>query len=727
MQTTSATWKALWAAGAAWLETRATIAGTVYTQMSNPVITRALTQSGMNIGNAVSATCQVSILTGNAIPRAAAVVIEQRLNDGTTASEWLPAGTFYISRRTRDAVTGLLNLECYDTLLKANAIWEPASSTTWPQTMGDVATALAALLGVALDSRTSIKTGAAYVIEKPDAGTTIHDVLGRIAAANGGNWIITPAGELRLVPLVSAAGAASATTNVIDVTGVTGAVMVYSAAAVTGIRYQTDGEPVVLGDETGIVIEADVGAAIASDLYDDLIGMTYQAYSLNGAIYDPAAELGDFVRGGANGEVSGVLYAEAAVLAMAFRGDISAPESGEMADEYPYIGASEKALTAAKVFAAQQVAALDGSLDQTSVFNRLTGNGAAQGLYMVNGQLYVNMSYARSGTLILGGLNNQDGTLEVHDANDNIIVVLDNTGADITDGSVTTYSSDRQIRALLSDGSLVFQVYEGAVQPIGWNNTLAINSDGTIQARTGRVYLLNKNYGGAADTDWSSVDIYKDFNGTSHIRLITRTLNAASGIRVDYDGISFSFSDADGTTDYTIAKEVSNNPLSIGNGGTGANTAAGALAALGGVSSSDTIDIAHGGTGETTAAGALAALGAYSNANAASNVSLFNTTTDVVSNSSVSLTPTENPRNFKMLVFNCTTSSSNSGGTRGQLLFPVVNPNDARHFALQCGSTLGYIRVQIQNNSNDIVVLTTGGFDHLYVTGIYGMFRIANN
>ncbi|MBQ3268892.1 MAG: hypothetical protein IJH09_03130 [Clostridia bacterium] len=435
MQTTSAVWKALWAAGNAWLETRATIAGTVYTEMSNPVISRALTQYGLSIGNAVSATCQFSILTGASIPRAAEVVIEQRLNDGTTASEWLPAGTFYVSHRTRDAVTGLLTLECYDALLKANALWEPPSGA-WPRTMESVATALSALLGAALDSRTAIRTGAAYVIEKPEPGTTIHDVLALIAAANGGNWIITPAGKLRLVPVVSAAGAASATEDVIDVRGVTGAVTVHAAGAVTGVRYQTDGEPVVLGDETGIVIEADVGAAIASDLYDGLNGVTYQAYSLNGAIYDPAAELGDYVRGGANAEVSGVLYGETVTLGLAFRGNISAPEAGELSDEYPYIGASAKTLTAAKVYAARQVAALDDSLDQESVFNRLTGNGAAQGIYIVDGQLYVNMSYARSGTLVLGGLNDANGLLQVLDAAGNVIGTWNNAGLTMDKGRI---------------------------------------------------------------------------------------------------------------------------------------------------------------------------------------------------------------------------------------------------------------------------------------------------
>ena len=259
MQTTSAAWKALWASGNARLQTRAVIAGNEYTQMSNPVIVRALTQQGLGVGNAVSATCQFSILTGDALPRAAAVLIEQRLTDGVTFSEWLPAGTFYISRRTRDAVTGILTLECYDALLKANGEM-PAGGVTWPRPMANVAADIALLLGVSLDGRTSIRTGAAYVIEAPEPGTTIHDVLARIAAANGGNWIITPAGDLRLVPVISASGAEAATQDAVDVEGVTGAVTVHAAGAVTGVRYSVDGEWVVLGDETGIVLEADVGA-----------------------------------------------------------------------------------------------------------------------------------------------------------------------------------------------------------------------------------------------------------------------------------------------------------------------------------------------------------------------------------------------------------------------------------------------------------------------------------
>lgn len=57
-------------------------------------------------------------------------------------------------------------------------------------------------------------------------------------------------------------------------------------------------------------------------------------------------------------------------------------------------------------------------LDQTTVFNKLTNDGALQGLFMENGQLYINMSYLKSGTIIVGGTDNQNGVLEIRNSSD---------------------------------------------------------------------------------------------------------------------------------------------------------------------------------------------------------------------------------------------------------------------------------------------------------------------
>lgn len=401
MQTTSQTWKTLWAAGNAAVDARATINGVVYTDIA-PQITRAAMQQGLNVGNVVSACCVVAIRTTNAIPRSASVLVEMRLNDGTTQSEWLPSGTFYISRRSRDPVSGILTLECYDALLKANANMPAQSTGYWPRAMASLASDIATAMGVTIDSRSTIATGAIYVVGEPAAGTAMRDLLGYIAAANGGNWIMTPDNKLRLVPILDAADAEEATDDVVDVPYVLGSVYVGDAAEITGIRY-TAGEalPVLIGDETGIVLDVSMSYGLAAALAAQLIGLTYQPFTLGRAIYTPAAEIGDYiVRADSFGSV---LYSETVTLGGGYVSDCAAPDPAEIADEYPYPGASEKALMQAKAYTVEAVDdaidTYDTSLTQQAVFNKLTDNGEAQGILLYDGQLYINASYMNVGEL----------------------------------------------------------------------------------------------------------------------------------------------------------------------------------------------------------------------------------------------------------------------------------------------------------------------------------------
>ena len=86
-------------------------------------------------------------------------------------------------------------------------------------------------------------------------------------------------------------------------------------------------------------------------------------------------------------------------------------------------GANEKAEEAN-----QSVENLDQSLNQQEIFDRLTNNGAAQGIYLTNGQLYISFSYARGGILRLGDQNNGDGEMEVYDSAGNLIGKWDMDG-----------------------------------------------------------------------------------------------------------------------------------------------------------------------------------------------------------------------------------------------------------------------------------------------------------
>lgn len=87
--------------------------------------------------------------------------------------------------------------------------------------------------------------------------------------------------------------------------------------------------------------------------------------------------------------------------------------------------------------------ALDTSLDQAEVFKRLTNNGALQGIYMDNGNLYINGSYIKAGTIDTDYLDVGDiistGSIIVAGAD---ISNLNNNSGFITSGDIPDDLSD---------------------------------------------------------------------------------------------------------------------------------------------------------------------------------------------------------------------------------------------------------------------------------------------
>ena len=74
----------------------------------------------------------------------------------------------------------------------------------------------------------------------------------------------------------------------------------------------------------------------------------------------------------------------------------------------------------------------DEKMNQEAIFNKLTNDGAIRGIFMQNGQLYVNMDYLQTGTLKLGGANNGNGIMTVYNASGTEIGRWDNTGLSAT-------------------------------------------------------------------------------------------------------------------------------------------------------------------------------------------------------------------------------------------------------------------------------------------------------
>ena len=67
------------------------------------------------------------------------------------------------------------------------------------------------------------------------------------------------------------------------------------------------------------------------------------------------------------------------------------------------------------------------ALTHEEIFNLLTNDGAIKGIYKEGNQLYISFTYAKGGTLKLGGSNNGYGTFEVYDASGNVICKINNT------------------------------------------------------------------------------------------------------------------------------------------------------------------------------------------------------------------------------------------------------------------------------------------------------------
>ena len=97
------------------------------------------------------------------------------------------------------------------------------------------------------------------------------------------------------------------------------------------------------------------------------------------------------------------------------------------------------------------------ALSQEDVFNVLTNNGDWQGIYKEagSGKYYLNFTFAKAGTIVLGGLKNENGTLEIRDAEDKVVITADNTGININKGSFTIKDSNKNVVfQVATDGTL---------------------------------------------------------------------------------------------------------------------------------------------------------------------------------------------------------------------------------------------------------------------------------
>ena len=200
MQQVSALYRQLLLAPGTYKEHRVVIAGTTYGQgqiISLRTSANLFAENTMGVGGAVAKEIDLILRAPGTIPRMAQMIPAYRLVNGEQQSEWVQKGVFWIDTRSTDDLTGALTIHGYDAMLRAEQVWEPEQSLEFPMTMQAAVEEIARLMGITIDARTVLST--AYTIDYPANNYTLRDVLRYIAAAHAGNFIITDAGELRLV------------------------------------------------------------------------------------------------------------------------------------------------------------------------------------------------------------------------------------------------------------------------------------------------------------------------------------------------------------------------------------------------------------------------------------------------------------------------------------------------------------------------------------------------
>ena len=172
------------------------------------------------------------------------------------------------------------------------------------------------------------------------------------------------------------------------------------------------------------------------------------------------------------------------------------PNHGNYGDNvnmlWKYTG-TQTSVTAQWVSVAKvDVAEIMKQLDQETIFNLLTNNGEAKGIWLKNNQLYVSFTYAQGGTLKLGGANNDNGAMQILDSSDNVIGSWDKDGIIASKGKIADfniengglYKEKNEIQQSFGTDDAILSMYNTSLKK--W--IMYLRTDG------GAVFNMNANY-----------------------------------------------------------------------------------------------------------------------------------------------------------------------------------------------------------------------------------------
>lgn len=307
MQSTSQLYKAI-LAGTHAKEWRVKIGNTTYYKQNIVSIRRSSILYGERlIGGACSGSLNLTLwnVDSSSVQEMARVEVSVRVISELYESEWLQKGAYWVNYRKYDEDADKLTLECVDGMMFGEQDFYPAGSeiTDWTdKTMREVAQMCATKMGIPLEDDTQFQNAAPYILTAPPIGYSVRQVLAGIAAAHGGNIIVTAENELRLAPFVPVDSEIDLGQSVASFsTGkqyATFGNVVFNFDSASGeklsVRYPTtEASGATMEAPLFAVTDSGYATTIAQNVLSALGSYQYAPYKAKDALIDPAMELGD--------------------------------------------------------------------------------------------------------------------------------------------------------------------------------------------------------------------------------------------------------------------------------------------------------------------------------------------------------------------------------------------------------------------------------------------------
>jgi hypothetical protein len=335
MQTTSTLWQSYQALPAKKYEYKVVI-GTIeyYDQdvFSMSADMQLCNEDAFTLGNMFAKKLNLAVKQKETIPKMANVDVYIRMTGLSGPTTWLPKGKYFIDTRKKSGLATVL--ECYDKALMMEASFIQTGDTDdYPMLMSDAVAIVCTRLSLTFDNPTAIQSD--FYIEYPN-DLTMREVMGNIADANGGNFIITDAGNLKLIVPTNGTSVATASYKTLTDDNDT-----QTFDKVTMYYNDTDGFE--SGTGTNEFVDSNIWATqdITDYVLSILGGYTHNPFTSSGVYVDPAIELGDTITlNSINYVVYNVRLKFDANIVM----EISSPGETALTHEYPYTGSYQKAI-----------------------------------------------------------------------------------------------------------------------------------------------------------------------------------------------------------------------------------------------------------------------------------------------------------------------------------------------------------------------------------------------